>query len=378
MKLQETDTLHLLNLNVQSIDGLFLRSYAVLIGSEALFIYQLLSTSPIREMSLRALCNLSQLNLSQTTNALELLYQVQLIDLKVSTSSQRVIRLQFLQALSFNEVLAHDVLGRALLKKCGADCFENLREMYSTQPLSEENYEEYQVDTKAFSNQQWSEKEESLFQKKTEIKHDPKTLSFDLVGFLNQCSTLSFPLDKRSEKSLAAIAEIGSVYGLSVKDMEMIVGKAYVENDPQLDIEKVRKLAAKVEVEESEHFDDPYEYPPALFLRRLRKGIEPTSLEKYLLVKLVSKDGLKPVVLNVLLESHFNQYHSKINTKVLEEIALQWAVQNVRTKEEAFDKVQSFKAKGRRVEAKTEYHSQTENLSDAELKAIEIALKEIK
>ena len=210
------------------------------------------------------------------------------------------------------------------------------------------------------------------------IKHESQNLSFDLIAFLNECSPLVFPHHKRSEQALASIAEIGSVYGVSVKQMIECVGKACAKNDETLNAENLRKCVATQEVEEIVELDDPNAYPPVIFLKRLRKGIDATALEKYLLVRLVSELGLKPEVLNVLIESHYHQFRSKINTKVLEEVAMQWAVTNVYSKEEALKKVSEFKPKGKRVEVKTDYRTDEKHLSEAELVALEMALKEIK
>lgn len=378
MKLTQQDTLHLLKVSLEPIHGHFLRTYGVLCEPEALFIYQLLRSLESKEMSLEELCLISAMNLSQVNSALDKLYQLQLIDLKVSNQQNRIIRCEFKRPLSSEVFITHDVLGRQLLKKLGSSSFEKLRVSIMGQNLSDEGFSDYKPDLNSSVMQSWSKEDEQSFQKTSVKKNDIKSLNFDLLAFLNECSPLILPDSLRSEATLLAISEIGAVYGINVKDMIYLVGKAYVMNDTELNLDKLRKLAAKVEVSEELNLEDVYQYPPALFLKRLRKGIEPSSLEKYLLVKLVSKDGLKTEVLNVLLESHFNQYHSKINTKVLEEVALQWAYQNIRTKEEAFENLKSIKTKGKRVEVKTDYTNQSSSLSEEELKALEIALKNIK
>ncbi len=378
MKLNEQDTIQVFKSYLEPIQGLFLRTYGVLCGSEALFIYQLLQSLDELELPLKELVQSAHLNLSQVNTAIDRLYELQLIDLKVSQSQNRILRVTFKPILSAQELIKHDVLGRQLLKDIGADAFEKLRAKVNHQKLSNDGFSDYTLEARNFKSASWSMDEEKQFQQSHKPKHDLKSLNFDLISFLNECSPLIFPSSMRSEESLAAIVEIGAVYGINVTQMIHLVGKAYVKNDQSLNIDKLRKLAAKVNPVEEIEYEDPYLYPPAVFLKRLRKGIEASSLEKYLLVKLVSKDGLKPEVLNVLLESHFNQYHSKINTKVLEEVALQWAVQNIRTKDEAFEKVKAQTTKGRRVETKTDYGQKEHKLSDAELKALEEALKELK
>lgn len=377
MKLIESDTLHLLSHSNQPMSGSFLRSYGYLLEPEALFVYQMLKTSDQKEMNLKSFCLECRLNLSQINNAIDKMVHLGLCEIRVSSQLERTIRIQLLEALSLSDVLKHEVLGRSLLKKIGASEFSILNDRVSAQILSDEGYVEY-VSEKSELIQNWSQEDELAFQSPQHKKVEPNKLSFDIIAFLNECSPLILPDHKRSEASLHAISEIASVYGLSVKQMIQLVGKAYVKDDVHLNSDKLRKLAAKIEVNDHVEYQDPYDYPPALFLKRLRKGIEASSLEKYLLVKLVSKDGLSPQVLNVLLEFHFNQYQSKINTKALEEVALQWAVMNVRSKEEALAKCQTTKTRAKRAETQTNYDTQAHSFSEAELSAIESALKEIK
>lgn len=377
MKLNDLDSLHVLKNSLEPISSSFLRTYGVLVGAEAFMVYEFLKTTDQNNFLIKNLSSSLAMNLSQVNTAIDILYQYELLDIKVNKNEHNHLRIQFKQALSSADFCRHDVLGRKLLKKIGAESFESLKRD-NKDDLSTEGYSDYHCDDKIQNIQSWSNEDETQFNKAFKPKHQNQNLAFDLIAFLNECSPLVFPQEKRTELALSQITEIGAVYGLSVKQMIHLVGKACAKNDESLNGDKLRKLAAKVEVEESEEKSDPYDYPPALFLKRLRNGINPTNLEKYLLVHLVSKVGLKPEVLNVLLESHFKQYRSKINTKVLEEVAMQWAVLNIRTKEEAQQKVLETSSKGRRVEVKTDYAIKDHQLSEEELIALEMALKEIK
>ncbi len=376
MKLNELDTIHVLNPSIEVSSSAFMRTYGVLIQAEAFFVFEFLKRTNTQSLSLKELCLNTGLNLSQFNQALDRLVQCEVIDIKVKKQNTNHLRLHFNHCLSIQEFCRHDVLGRQLLKKIGPEAFEKLKSE-SQDNLSNEGYDDYEI--KASANiQSWTNEDEKQFKQEKIIRHKSENLSFDLIAFLNQCSDLVFPHHKRTEHAIAAISEIGSVYGLSVKQMIECVGKACAKNDATLNFDKLRKCAAKQEVEDMVEKDDPYDYPPSIFLKRLRKGIAATALEKYVLVRLVSEVGLKPEVLNVLIEAHFNQFRSKINTKVLEEVAMQWAVSNVYSKEEAFKKVNEFKSSKKRVEEKTDYSNKEINLSEAELKALEMALKEIK
>ena len=95
------------------------------------------------------------------------------------------------------------------------------------------------------------------------------------------------------------------------------------------------------------------------------------------MVKLVSKDGLKPSVLNVLLEHHFHYYQSKINTKILEEMGLQMASQNISSKDEALVFVGQFNKRKKRQEVKSTL-PEMQALSESEQAALKQALKSLK
>lgn len=354
-----------------------IHAYTPLVGHEALFVYLTLILMPhLAHGDLNQLCTDTQLDLIHVNTALENLFRVQLISLKVNKKTEH-LHIQVNAPLAQEQLLKHDVLGRALLKKIGSVRFEALRKPQLASSPSLEGFEAYPLDTHDMNLTQWSEQEEATF-KGTVSKEMATGLRFDLKAFLLACSPLVFPLKKRSEDALRAIVEIGSVYGLSVDQMVALVGKSYVENEASLNVERLRKLAAKETSDDEVRSDNPYDCAPVVYLKRLRKGLEPTSLEKYLLVKLVRQDGLSPIVLNVLVDDHFKRYKEKINTKVLEEQAMQWAVQNIRTQEDAVKNLSLMKGPKRRVEASIDYEATESKLSEQEQEAIKHALRSLK
>lgn len=368
----------LVGINIQPL----MRGYLPLIGYEALGLYLYLATEK-QNNSVLSLSHLEQalsLNITQLTSALEALLKVELLDLYVQKrDTHQHLLCKLNGALHLNEFMHHDVLGRALLKAVGEKQFEALRQSLQSS-LSLMGYDAYPRDKNQAYVSSWSTHEETVFQSKIATVSKVENLSFDLKAFLRECSPLIFPLKKRTEAALRIIQEIGSVYGVSPSRMSELVGKVYVEDELELNGEKLRKLAAKEIIEEVKEGTSLYDVPPSLFLKRLRKGIEATSLEKYLLVKLVSKDGLIPEVLNVLLEHHFNQYKGKINTKVLEETALQWAVMNIRTVDEAnqLKMTPTSASRSRRIEPALEKAPESLELSETEKAAIRSAFKNLK
>lgn len=377
MKIQAKDLYTLNNQHLVSLDRSFVRLYGRLLEAEAYFLYEYLRHSVLSTQSFEALSQETGYPLSTLIRGLESILSCDLIDIHIHQEEHSHLMIEFKPVLSSQAFLKHEVLGRAYLKHVGAQQYEEMRSLYLGSKINTEGYVKVEQ-AQAFRHAiDWSEKDEKIFSSNTVIKQDLNQLSFDTKGFLNQCSALILPYDKRTEKSILGIAEIGSVYGIGVGEMMALVGKAYARNDSELDLDLLRKYAAKLPSQETLVLSDPYEYPPVIFLKRLRKGLEPSPLEKYLLVKLVSKDGLKPVVLNVLLEQHFQHYKAKINTKILEEVGLQMATQNIQNKEEALLFVNKQQGRKKRQEIQSSLPHQN-TLSESEQVALKEALKSLK
>lgn len=382
MKLELQDTYLIENsFNLMDPSPLFV-VYQRLCGASAVILYgYLLTQGRTSEDGLHAaLCPILGTTLSQLNTDLNALQSAGLLEIRQQKLSETTRFLYTLKApLPVALALRHDVLGRAFLKLVGPGPFESLRSTYGESSLARTGYEEVKAEADKTFMQSWSPQEEALFANGSAPRPQAEDLSFDLKTFLRDCSPIIFPLRKRTEKALKEIREIGSVYGLSIRRMIELVGMAHVENDPEFNTEKLRKLASREESPDVPELANPYEYPPVIFLKRLRGGIEATSLEKYVLNNLVAKAGLNPVVVNVLVEANFRHYKSKLSTKALEETALQWAVLNIRTQQEAQAQIPlSFALKGRRVELVSDYTKEAPVvLSDEEQAAIKASFKKL-
>lgn len=382
MKLHENDRYLIANsFNLMDPSPLFML-YARLCGAEAVVLYgHLLSMGKQSEgISFNSLMQGLNVNLSQLNNAFESLVTYQLLNINVQNRQEgNFYLIQMMPPLTMHQALKHDVFGRQYLKAVGAERFEQDLRSFGLNDVSLEGFQRLEGTQSKQFMQQWSEQEEAVFQSSHQSTLERTDLSFDIKAFLQACSSIVFPLNKRTEQALLSIREIGSVYGLSIKRMVELVGMAYVENEKEFNAERLRKLASKEEVDEVINPDNPYEIPPVLFLKHLRKGLEASNLEKYLLNNLVSKVGLNPVVVNVLVEGHYQHFKNKIHTKSLEETAYQWATLNVRTQRDAQTQLtKTFAQKGRRVEMVTEYATQNSpQLSEAEQEAIQEAFKKL-
>ncbi len=358
--------------------------YQRLIGSSAVTLYGYLFYEDLNknEKSHQDICDALNCTLAKLDQDFERLEQFNLIDIyvKYGTFNQYIYKIN--QPLSVLNFLKNDVFGRLYLKQVGASQYEYQLEEASTHCIALSEYEpiKYSID-KTFM-QTWSAVEENSFNGSTEPIKVRTDLGFDIRSFLSECSQLLFPKRYRTESAIESIKEIGSIYGVSVSRMIELVGKCYAENETSLNVKRLRKLASNEMVQEYPKVESIYDYPPVLFLKKLRKDIEPTALEKYLLNQLVGTMGLSPNVVNVLIESSYKSNHQVLNTRHVEMIGLQWATLNIKTvdqaKKQASTSFKSSSSSKRRVEKVSDYTSvEQKTLSFEEENAIKEALSKI-
>lgn len=359
--------------------------YQRLLGSSAvtLFGYLFYDDSSKNQKSHQDICEALNSTVAKLDQDFERLEQFNLIDIyiKYGTFNEYVYKIN--APLSVLDFLKNDVYGRLYLKQVGASQYEYQLEEASSSCIALNDYEKIKHSIDKTFMQTWSSVEENSFNGKSEQVQVRSDLSFDIRTFLSECSLLLFPKRYRTETAIEAIKEIGSVYGVSVKQMVELVGKCYAEDENALNVKLLRKLASNEKVKDYPKVESVYDYPPVLFLKKLRKDIEPTALEKYLLNQLVGSMGLNPQVVNVLIESSFKSNHQTINTGNVEMIGMQWATLNIKTIDQAKKqaninfKTQSSNSK-RRVEKVSDYTTiEQKTLSFEEENAIKEALSKI-
>lgn len=359
--------------------------YQRLLGSSAvtLFGYLFYDDSSKNQKSHQDICEALNSTVAKLDQDFERLEQFNLIDIyiKYGTFNEYVYKIN--APLSVLDFLKNDVYGRLYLKQVGASQYEYQLEEASSSCIALNDYEKIKHSIDKTFMQTWSSVEENSFNGKSEQVQVRSDLSFDIRTFLSECSLLLFPKRYRTETAIEAIKEIGSVYGVSVKQMVELVGKCYAEDENALNVKLLRKLASNEKVKDYPKVESVYDYPPVLFLKKLRKDIEPTALEKYLLNQLVGTMGLNPQVVNVLIESSFKSNHQTINTRNVEMIGMQWATLNIKTIDQAKKqaninfKTQSSNSK-RRVEKVSDYTTiEQKALSFEEENAIKEALSKI-
>lgn len=302
----------------------------------------------------------------QLTAALVSLEEVNLVDALYSSPKKRY-RYVLRQPLSVSDALMHPVYGRAYLQAAGESAYATLLGKVSTLPADDD----YQRVTRSFDVgrlRHYDATQEAVF----ETQGEPISgLRFNTSEFNRRCSELVLPLTLRTPSTLAAITELGSVYGVSPMAMVRHVGKIVRPASTELDIKALEQSLLK-ESPQVSAVEDLYTLEPILFLKHLQKGLEPTDTEKRLISSLVLRQRLNPAVVNVLIEHALASSSDKsLKKSYVETIAASWSRLGIATKQQALDHIKTAgkpsKSKAR-IEPIPEYNDESKKqLSQEEM-----------
>ena len=355
-------------IGLADLTSLFL-VYQRLCGPIAIGVYGYLMQAELTESATHAqLANDLGLTHDQLAAALISLEEVNLVDALYSAPKKRY-RYVLRQPLSVSDALMHPVFGRAYLQAVGENAYATL-----LGKVSVASDEDYQRVTRTFDVgrlRHYDARQEAVFESQAE---PISGLRFNLSEFNRRCSELVLPQTLRTSANLAAIAELGSVYGISPLAMVRHVGKVVNPASTELDLNALEKALLK-ESPAVNPVEDPYTLEPILFLKHLQKGMEPTDTEKRLISSLVLRQRLNPEVVNVLIEHALASSSDKsLKKSYVETIAASWSRLGIATKQQALDHINAAKkpTKGKaRIEPIPQYSDEPQkSLSQDEMDAL--------
>lgn len=290
------------------------------------------------------LCTLLNLRIEQLEEHLLMLQRIGLLSTyvrRVEDHQDFIHRL--LPPLRLDEVLVHEAFGRALYKKLGNDAFEQLRLRFVRPQYDKSGFTETTAKFDAQSLSSWNQEHEAEFlDQRTQIEIQPLThLTFDLRRFLRTCSTVVFPLEMRTQDVLVKIEEWGSVFGIGEDEMIRLVGRSVNYTEKKINLEQLRRRITKEPLRETKLPEDPYQWPPVLFLKEKQGGIEPVDADKRLLTRLVSELRLNPDVVNVLIEHILAKNNQRLSKAYVEKVAVTWSRLKITTVEEALKELEN-------------------------------------
>jgi replication initiation and membrane attachment protein len=319
------------------------------------------------------LCQLLDCRIEKTDECLRNLERLGLIETFVRNAEDHQDYLYNLKApLSLHAVLAHEVLGRALYQKVGNDLFEQLKKRYAHSIYDKDGFTPVSAKFDPATLSKWDQHAEEEYQSQRIVEVKLTNLTFDSRKFLRLCSTVVFPLDMRTRETVEKIEELGSIFGISEDEMIRLVGRCVNYKTKKVDLDKLRQRIANEPVHTEVLPENPYLWPPVLFLKDKQNGIEPVDADKRLIAKLVSELRLNPEVVNVLIENVLLTNDQRLSKAYVEKVAATWARLGIKTIEEAKKEIESlkgsFKTKGtkKRNDLMPQYKEESQGISEQE------------
>ncbi|MGB7595512.1 MAG: DnaD domain protein [Erysipelotrichaceae bacterium] len=362
-------------LSAHDLESLY-NPYLALSNPETIGLYCLLQVESTHGTSVDThshLCTLLDCRIEKTEEALRNLEMLGLIETYARTAEDHQDYIYSLKApLSLHGVLAHEVLGRALYQKIGNELFEQLKKRYAHAQYDKEGFSAISAKFDPASLSKWDQHAEAQYQNQRIVEVKLTNLSFDIGKFLRSCSSVVFPLEMRTRETVEKIEELGSIFGISEDEMIRLVGRCVNYKTKRVDLDQLRRRIANEPVHTEVLPENPYLWPPIIFLKEKQNGIEPVDADKRLITKLVTELRLNPEVVNVLIENVLLTNDQRLSKAYVEKIGATWARLGIKTIEEAKKEIESlkgsFKTKGtrKRNDLMPEYKEESQGISEQE------------
>lgn len=301
--------------------------YAPLLGQDATLLYQTLLTLACLPTKIRnhllvsKICGLRAERIEQLRAILE---QYLLIKTYYDGAKNAYLYAIYVPKQP-EEFLRHDVFGRLYMKKMGKQVYEFARKSFA------KNYEDcssYQNITSSMRNlfHDWEETQEKSFtQLKPKKAIHETAYDFNIDVFITGLSNMLLPQSQRTVENLTFIAEKASIYGISEKDMQSLVGKSMDIKTNTLDRNKLISFMQRARKEFHKTYKDPYQMPPIRFLQEKQHGVAVSSADQHLIDGiLLEKYHLVPEVINVLIEYVLKRCNQVLSKAYVEKVAATW------------------------------------------------------
>lgn len=245
----------------------------------------------------------------------------------------------FYPPLNVQSFLKNDCYARLLLKALGQKQYELTITKTMQQPLNKMGYKDV---TEAFDKrilESWDMDNEVQFSKIQPSYNfsetDHSNINFDYESLINTTSAIVFPIEARTKENMRIIGEYATLYGISANKMRLLIGRCINLSMNTLDIERLKRLCAVQNPDETGTSKDPYKLSPVAFLQSRQQGLPVASVDRKILEYLAMDLQMSKEVINVLVEYVLNINHNRLTKKFIESIASTWVREKVSTEEQA-------------------------------------------
>lgn len=360
------------------ISSLFLM-YQPIIGHRAISLYMtLLSDENVflfqNHNRLSLITNMSINEIESERKRLEEVLLLKTFSRRIDNKEEYVYKL--LNPLTINEFLKHDIFSVLLKKSLGIQEFQNiLSSFYRDEKLNDFKEISAKIDYSAdpFYNGVEFKKIEEV-----NLNNMMSNIDFDYEKLLRETTPLIFPIKARTSENLKTIGNIANLYGLSVDDMNFLIGKCSNFENESLDIELLKSMALSIKPKDKK-INDKYELSPIVFLQNIQNGTEVTKVDARLLEYLSLKLNMKNDVINILVEYVLDISNNRLPRNLVEKIAGEWIRENINTKDKAKSKIQKENKSKTNMILPDYYSKITENtdltISDEDIENLKMKLK---
>ncbi|MDQ0362774.1 DnaD domain protein [Breznakia pachnodae] len=278
---------------------------------------------------------------------------------------------QYLYAIippkSGTDFLEHEVFGRLYLNNMGEQVVKFQKLNFLPQIVDKDQYKDISECISDVLRDDWNESFEETYQQvKKDIKNSKQEFAsvFNYDEFLNGLSDIVWPKKSRSKKAMEEIGKIATVYGISPKQMKVLVAKSCSPKDKMLDLALLREKAAASRAKFETDEVNIYKWPPVRFMQNKQNGAPVSKADAETIRVLLEDYKLNPEVCNVLIEYVLNTSEQKFVRNYVESIAGSWVRAKVDTYEKAVERIHRPTSKTgskiKKVEVKEEGMSEEE------------------
>lgn len=313
--------------------------YQPLIGGDALLIYLTLASeaqNPHSQDTVQRLFTLTNIPLDVMERAFVRLEEYLLLRTYLKQGETKNSYLFILNLpLSAREFANNQFYVSRYMKSCG----QGQMELSFTRTIGGSvSLQGYQDITHAVKNMQMEDFDREItyttIKPKYRFATDDETINFDYEHFLAITSSLTFPIELRTQENMALIGKLATIYGLSAERMVILVKECVSLTTLEFDQEKLKIKAAR-EKADMKPGKDIYDLSPISFLQSKQHGAEVSYTDKKMIENLSLKMHFSNVVINIMVEYILNVSQNRLIQKFVDKVAGEWARDGITTKEQA-------------------------------------------
>lgn len=240
--------------------------------------------------------------------------------------------------------LQDEIFGRMYYKVCGKQMYEFMKLAFQPQKTSIQDYEHISAPMKLSFVSEWKDEDETTFDQIHVQESEDVDQNF--IKFLNDLSTLLFPMSARTPRNLKFIAKWSAIYGLNEMQVKRYISRAV---DTKLGVFKqdvflalARGTQGNIQIDTEK---DSYDCSPVEFLRRRQQGIDLSLSDKKIIEMLIEHYRLPNDVINIMVEYVLDKNNQNLNKNYVEKVASSWVRLKIDTKEKALEHIRNGKAK---------------------------------